>query len=201
MMINEILLGDSKEIAKDIPDESLDMGFCDPVYQNMEDYSWLAETAQRVLKPDKPLIVFCSSQKMKETRDAMDPYLTFQLPMFYIVKAKMAFLNAYHAFTWTTPMLVYSKGKYAPKSWYIDTFISVSRPSGTHKWNKNVGILRYYIDRISYPNDIIWDPFAGHGSIPYVCVQAGRRFVASEIDEECVNFARNRVAQVRKDLF
>lgn len=200
-MINEILLGDSKEIAKDIPNESLDMVFSDPVYQNMEDYAWLAETAQRVLKPDKPLIVFCSSRKVRQTQEAMDPFLAFKVLMYYTVKAKISFLNAYKVFVWTTPMLVYSKGAYKPKSWYIDTFISTSRPRGGHKWNKNTAVLRYYIDRISYPNDIIWDPFTGHGSVPEVCVQAARRFVASEIDEECVKFARNRVASARRDLF
>ena len=94
-MINEILLGDSKEIAKDIPDVSMDLCFTDPIYQNMEDYAWLAKTAQRVLKPDKPLIVFCSSRKVRQTQEAMDPFLTFKVLMFYTVKAKISFLNAY----------------------------------------------------------------------------------------------------------
>ena len=47
-----IYTGDARELARAIPDESVDLIFTDPVYQNIDDYRWLAETAARVLKPD-----------------------------------------------------------------------------------------------------------------------------------------------------
>ena len=199
--MNEIICGDAKEVCKDIPDESVDMVFCDPVYQNMEDYAWLAEEAQRVLKPTKALLAFCSTTKIRQTQESMDPFLHFNLMIYFVVKAKISFLNAYKSFSWTTPVVVYSKEKLKTRAWYIDTFISTSRPSGSHKWNKNFAVLRYYIDRFTWPGDVVWDPFTGHGSVPVACVQAGRQFIASEIDPEKAAVAKNIVQGTRKDLF
>jgi len=200
-LINTITHGDAKEVSRSIPDESVGLVFCDPVYQNMDDYAWLAEESARVLKPGRALLAFCSSQKMKQTQEAMDPFMKFNLPLFYVVKAKVAYLNAYKALPWTTPIVVYSKGKIEPRAWYVDTFISTARPSGTHKWNKNLAVLRYYVDRFSQPGDIVWDPFTGHGSIPMACIRAGRQFIASEIDKDKVEVARNLVGTTMEDLF
>lgn len=193
--------GDAKELSRSIPDNSVDMIFTDPVYQNIEDYDWLGREADRILKPDKPMIVWISSQKIKEVRDALDPYLTFRLPLFYVVTAKMYFLNAYHAFPWTTPMLVYSKGIYKPRAWYIDTFISGARPRGSHKWNKNEAVVYYYMQRIGYEGDVVWDPFCGGGTVPAVCKRLGRRFYASEIIEPLARTTSIRVGSIRRDLF
>src|SRR6266480_3197345 len=53
--LNTITLGNCRELSKKIPDESIDLVFCDPPYlrENIEDniYGWLAEEANRVLKP------------------------------------------------------------------------------------------------------------------------------------------------------
>ena len=56
--LNQIITGDSRLLAQSIPDESVDMIFTDPVYENIEDYAWLAETAARILKPNRALVPF-----------------------------------------------------------------------------------------------------------------------------------------------
>jgi len=50
---NQIVTGDARELAKAIPDESIDLVFTDPVYDRIDDYRWLAETAARVLEPEQ----------------------------------------------------------------------------------------------------------------------------------------------------
>jgi len=54
---NQIVTGDARVLAERIPDESIDLIFTDPVYQNIDDYRWLAETAARVLKLDRACLV------------------------------------------------------------------------------------------------------------------------------------------------
>ena len=55
--LNHIYTGDAKELTKDIPNESIDLIFTDPVYQNLDDYEWLAQEAARLLKPNSTLLV------------------------------------------------------------------------------------------------------------------------------------------------
>jgi predicted methyltransferase len=66
-----IYTGDARELARAIPDESVDLIFTDPVYQNLDDYRWLAETAARVLKPDSACLVFCGIGWLGETIAAL----------------------------------------------------------------------------------------------------------------------------------
>jgi hypothetical protein len=40
---NGIYCGDARELAKAIPDESVDLIFTDPIYDRIDDYRWLRE--------------------------------------------------------------------------------------------------------------------------------------------------------------
>lgn len=69
---NGIYTGDARELAKAIPDESVDLIFTDPVYDRIEDYAWLAETAARVLKPDSACLFFYGIGYLPETLNAVN---------------------------------------------------------------------------------------------------------------------------------
>jgi len=56
--LNTIVTGDARQLAEAIPDESVDLVFTDPVYDRIDDYRWLAETAARVLKVDGHLLTW-----------------------------------------------------------------------------------------------------------------------------------------------
>ena len=47
---NAVVTGDARVLAERMPDESIDLIFCDPIYDRIDDYRWLAETAARVLR-------------------------------------------------------------------------------------------------------------------------------------------------------
>ena len=53
---NKIVTGDARVLAERIPDESIDLIFTDPVYDRIDDYRWLAETAARVLRNNGSLL-------------------------------------------------------------------------------------------------------------------------------------------------
>jgi hypothetical protein len=75
--LNTVIQGDSRELAKSIPDESVDLIFTDPVYENIDDYAWLAETAQRILKPNSACLAFCANRKLYKVQQAMIPPLEY----------------------------------------------------------------------------------------------------------------------------
>ena len=68
---DSIVTGDARELARAIPDESVDLIFTDPVYDRIEDYRWLAETAVRVLKPNSACLAFCGIGYLPATHQAM----------------------------------------------------------------------------------------------------------------------------------
>ena len=204
--INQIVTGDARVLAERIPDESIDLIFTDPVYDRIEDYAWLAETAARVLKPNRACLVWCSNVKQFEVHTAMLPFLRFVLPLNYTKIAKTYAAHRYRAFLWSTPCLWFQKGEFV-HNWLIDTVIDVMQgnsivtalapPSDTYKWHKNPEAYVSWLKAFTKSGDLVWDPFAGSGSLPIECKRLGRNFIASEIKPDIAEQARARLDQVQ----
>ena len=200
---NGIYTGDARELASAIPDESVDLIFTDPVYQNIDDYRWLAETAARVLKPDSACLAWCSNVKQYEVKAMMEQYLHFVLPLQYTVIGKTFRLMYYHTFIWTTPCLRFEKGRALPSRWIADTYISThpTAKNNGHKWNKNPEAYLNWTDAFCIQDGIVADFFTGGGTVPAVCKMLGRRYLAFEIDPATAQDARDRVRQTQPPLF
>jgi len=190
---------DAKDATRDIPDESVDLIFTDPVYQNIQDYEWLAQTAARILKPNKPLFCFCSNVKQYDVQPVMKKYLTFEMPFIYTVVAKSYSLHRYHTFVWTTPCLLFSKGHALPHHWLPDTFISTKPRSkdNSHKWNKNVEVYVKWIEAFTQPGDIVFDPFCGGGTTGIAAKELDRYFLGFEIMADVAEEACSRIRKYR----
>lgn len=204
--LNEITTGDARRLAASIPDGSVDLVFCDPVYQNIADYGWLARTALRVLKPRGVLLAWASVPKAGRAQAAMERAgAAYVYTLFYTVTAKTYRMRWYNLFCWTTPCLWFQRSGEAtrPNQWMPDTFsetvlmdntvVSSANPSNPFEWNKNTGVLMRWIERFSPPGSVVYDPFAGSGSVPVACRATGRAFYASEINPERAEEARRRL--------
>lgn len=209
-LLNKVTLGDARELSDQIEDESIDFCLTDPIYENIEDYLWLARTAARVLKPDRALLAFCSDIKMFSIKTLMDSIcdLSFVKPFYYVVEAKSSKLSGYGIYTWTTPALLYVKGKGWPKDRtgrhcpdtkieQVVTTISRQRPKGKHKWNKNPEVLGSWIRAFTELGEIVFDPFTGSAPIPYVALQERRKVIVFEKDPETAAQARERLSAIQ----
>lgn len=216
-MLNTIQCGDARALAEQIPDASVDLIFTDPVYQNTDDYRWLAETALRILAPKGKLLAWCSKPKMARSQIAMEETgLEYVYTLDYTVVAKTFRMRWYNLFCWTTPCLWFQRDGSAsrPRKWIPDnytdtilledetvdiraicgdTFISTAGPSGSYIWNKNLGVLTAWLDAFCPPGGVVYDPFAGSGSVPVVCKMLGRQFYASEIKPDVATEAQARL--------
>ena len=197
--LNRIYTGDARELAKGIPDESVDLIFTDPVYQNIDDYHWLAETAARVLKPDRACLAFCGIGYLPETLDAL----------------RTGGLN----YRWTMPHLTPGTGGYCdmgPSRWmcclWFDKGHTVPSPrlydvaftngiTDWHIWRKNVAALIRMLNSWSDSLSVVLDPFTGGGTVPAVCKMLGRNYLAFEICPDTAELARERVRNTQPPLF
>jgi DNA modification methylase len=205
-MLDQIITGDAKVLAERIPDASIDLIFTDPVYDRIEDYAWLAQTAARVLKPNRACLAWCSNVQQFDVQPVMREYLRFVLPLNYTKIAKTYAAHRYRAFLWSTPLLWFQKGDFVHE-WLIDTVIDVMQgnsivtalapPSKTYKWHKNPEAYIAWLKAFTKPGDIVYDPFAGSGSLPVECKRMERHFIASEIHADIAAAARERVAQTQ----
>ena len=201
---DQIVTGDARELAAAIPDRSIDLIFTDPVYENTQDYAWLAETAARVLKPDRSLLAWTSIKQQYIVKPIMDDYLKWLWTFQYTKIAKTYKMHLYSTFSWWTPCLWYFTGsnpKFSNHKWTIDSVVeqmsaiatAKAPPKGTYKWYKSAEAYERWLLAFTQPGDVIFDPFAGSGSLEVVCKQHGRHYVAFEILPDVATMARKRL--------
>ena len=202
-----IYTGDARELARAIPDESVDLIFTDPVYQNIEDYRWLAETAARVLKPDSALLVWGNMGKMKEYLTAMNGYLYFHWPLtlklFRMIAGRPAYRRVDFGFSHTTPCLWFDKGTVKLSRCIHADLDGQFTPAnaGAHGWTKAMIPMLHWMPAFVPVGAIVADMFTGGGTVPAVCKMLGRKWLAFEIDPDTAERARERVRNTQPPLF
>ena len=195
---NQIVTGDARELTKRIPDESIDLIFTDPVYDRIEDYEWLAETAARVLKPDSTCLVWIANPRIEHVLRVMGKYLAFVMPFVYTVPGKGYMMFSRTTFVWSTLCLWFEKGHSRKTGAKPDTVIGGGRTAFGHKWNKNPDA---FINWTGIFPGTVFDPFTGGGTIPAVCKILSRNYIAFEIDPATAEMARERVLNTQPPLF
>lgn len=192
--VNSIVTGNARELAKDIPDDSIDLVFCDPVYENVADYEWLGELAMRVLHPNKACLAWIKTTMHDECKAALvRAGLRYQYTLFYTVSAKPAKPRGCGIFPWTTPCLLMSKGGLKAERHLPDTYFSPYAPHSDFKWQKNENVIERWMESFSKVGDIVCDPFTGMGVVPVVAKKIQRQFIGFEIDADRAVLARERV--------
>ena len=191
--LNTIITGNARELTKDIPDESVDLVFTDPVYDRIADYRWLAKTAARILKPNRACLAFVDTRHDARAQLAMETFLTYQWKLYYTIPGKPGALHLYGIYPCTTICLYFAKGHVKASPYIPDTFVSTDRPDNGFKWQKNEAILLRWLSSFSSVDDVVVDLFCGSGSIPAVCKAARRRYLGFEIDAARAEGARQRV--------
>lgn len=202
--LNQIVTGDARELAQRIPDESVDLIFTDPIYDRIDDYRWLAETAKRVLKPNAALLCW-SNGKWHHTnaRWMEDAGLVYRWDFASIHHGGSSPMNGKiisktNRLMWfdvdgSSEMIGYVPDGHLSKPWGFD--------HQEHKWTKNPRLTAIAIRGMCVDIGIVFDPFTGGGTVPAVCKMLGRNFIAFEIDPDTAEKDRERVRNTQPPLF
>lgn len=199
--LNQIITGNARELAKDIPDNSVDLIFTDPIYWNIEDYEWLAEMAARVLKPNKSVLCYIAHHREIEVGIAMSGKGLESCPVLQdeVYNRVPGRMFAYSLQCNLMPLVWFSKGK--PDNQWM--YIQASNPmvGGRHfKWGKNLPAIGYRIHKFTSEGETVFDPFSGGATVPAVCKMQNRNFIAFEIDPETAELARDRISKTQPQL-
>ena len=197
---NGIYTGDARELARAIPDESVDLVFTDPVYQNIEDYRWLAETAARVLRQHKSVLAFVGHTHTVAAASAMLPYLKAGPILEHYVGGAVGRLFSHSVQCNVLPCLWFSK-ETPDNAWMAIQELSTPKGQRGHRWGKAQDMAFYRISRLSKVDEVVVDPFCGGGSTVAMCKMLGRQYLAFEIEPDVAEMARERVRTTQPPLF
>lgn len=200
-----IYVGDCRDLSAEIPDNSVDLIFTDPVYESEWQYHWLAETSARILKPDGILLTWQTVGRLPETFAQMIPTLTYR---WTLIEHKhgpchpgLTGISTY------TPCVWFDKSGTSKRKRAIADTADMSYGSewgnvrNDHPWAKSPKTTRKWLTAFSDPEDIIFDPFCGGGTVPAICKQTRRNWLGFEISPDYASMAQRYVTLTQPALF
>ncbi len=197
-LLNQISVGDCRELSKAIPDGSIDLVFTDPPYQRkyLHLYDWLAKESARVLNDKGFLLTYVGTywkdDVMKRVAHELDYYFDFIL------------LNGGNSpIMWHRKVISRHKSIIAyrkkdteahPKTNVLSFWVGGGEDKRFHTWGQDESSARYYIDCFSKRGNVVFDPFCGGGTTPAICKMLDRQFISFEIDQDAAHIARERLS-------
>lgn len=198
-----IVTGDARELASELPDESVDLIFTDPPYprEYLHLYHWLGKIGARVLVPGGYLFAYGAVDHLPLELHLLGAYgLDYFWVDVLLHNGACPRMWAKRLMSGYKPIMVFTKGHPARLPWRI-TVYSDRMEKNFHPWQQGRWYPMKMIEMLTDAGDVILDPFCGGGTIPVVCETLGRHYIAFEIDPDTAARARERVANVQPPLF
>lgn len=192
---NQIVTGDARELARALPDASVDLIFTDPVYSERPLYDWLAKKARRILRPTGAVLCWSNGKWHRTNANWLETGgLTYRHD-FACVRPNSAMMYGKIAARANRLIWLDIAGQSKMRQALIDGFISSqwSTLYSEWEWTKNPEYCERAVLAFSTSDAVMLDPFCGFGTMPAVAKIAGRSFVAFELDPARAISARARV--------
>lgn len=197
--INSVVTGDCRELAKLIPDESIDLIFTDPPYpkEYLSLYGWLSEIASRKLKPGGFCLTYAGNYWKYETMLLLGQHLNYFFDYVTIMPGDNSVLWPRRTIARHKSILAFVKGKGLPRTNVLSAWIATEADKRYHLWGQDERTARYFIDCFSSSGDTVLDPFCGGGTGPIACKVLSRNYISFEIDPATADIARKRLQTVQ----
>lgn len=201
-ILNQVVTGDSRELMKQIPDNSIDLIFTDPPYPKafLPLYGWLAKEASRVLKPGGFLMAYAGGMYKHEVMMALGQCLTYFWDYVALDSGAGTVVWPRKTVARHKAILAYSKGLGKLRCNTLDVWNGSGKDKQYHPWGQDVTTARYYIDCFSRRGQIILEPFTGGGTTCVAARLINRNYIGFELDPKNAEIARVRLATMQMPL-
>lgn len=191
----QLILGDFREVADKIPDDSVDLIFCDPPYLRkfIPLYGDLAVFANNKLRDGGSLVCYVGHYNLKDYLDLITPLLKYWW-ILSIKLDKVGFpMNNRHVVPRWKPLLWFVKGDKYEGKYIYDSIESKFQGKNYHSWQQSTIEASHVIERLTEEGDTVCDPVLGSGSTGVAALEKHRKFIGIEIDPETYKIATDRL--------
>ena len=222
----ELYQGNSVDILKIIPSESVDLVVTDPPYKvisggkpnrsknapsgilskndgkifthnDVEIEEWLPEV-YRVLKDRTHCYIMCNLINLWHYKEVAEQ-VGFNIHNLLVWKKNNCTPNKWYMKNQEYILFLYKgKAKFFNNCGCKVIHVFDNPKNKVHPTEKPVELMKLYIENSSNENDIVLDPFIGGGGTGIACAISNRRFIGIELDEEYFYIAKNRIEESYK---
>lgn len=188
--------GDFREVLADLEPGSVDAIITDPPYPDEFLPLWadLAKLAARVLRPGAPLIAWSGQYRLQQVLNHLCGPLTYQWTYCLDLPGSNARFRGPNVMQTWKPVIIATNGTWGPHDWFKDRVVSPKKDQDVYEWQQNPDPAGELINRYVPADGLVLDPMMGVGSFGLAALQAGRKFIGVELDEERFNQANVRLS-------
>lgn len=187
--LNDIYNVNAIDAMATLPDMSVDLILCDPIYENIDDYRWLSQEAARVLKPTGAVLAQVGELFWIDAQKAFyeEPNLAHMPPIIevYYFSTKAFQVGPVRISSGYTPYIFAMKQR---RTVTVMNRYFGKRDKTHHEYGDGVNFSLRYIDVLCPKDGVVLDPFAGGGTVSVAAKLLGRNHLAFEINP--VSYAR-----------
>jgi hypothetical protein len=187
--------GDFRDVAKSIPDGSVDLVFTDPPYTRdcLPLYGALAEVAAAKLVEGGSLVCYVGQYLLPDVLNLVMPHLRYWWTAAAIHTEPRARMREYGVKVGWKPLLWFVKGRWDRHTFVKDTLFSTMEKAD-HPYQQSVEEAMYFVGKLVPEGGLVWDPFCGGGTTAAACKQLGVRCVTCDVYAQALDRAKARVA-------
>ena len=192
-------IGDFRELAKTIPDASVDLIFTDPPYDrdSIPLFSDLGALAARILKPGGSLICYCGQIQLPHILPLICAHLRYWWTCACIHSGGANQMREYGIKNQWKPILWFVRESRGDKLTFIDDAVSGGKEKAAHQWQQAESEAAYFIEKLTIRGALVVDPFTGSGTTCIAAERLGRRWISCEIDKLHAAKAAERIKKYR----
>mgnify|MGYP001562333045 CR=1 FL=1 len=198
---NTVVTGDCRQLVGALPDASVDLILCDPVYNEVWQYAWLVVVGERLLRPCGSIIAECGSIHRFAAECAMHEAaqgtrLIHRPILNELFTGGFTYIHMHRTHRACNHMLWFEADGIRPGRGCPRTAFWGSKDKSRHVWGDGERSFAQLVEWFTQPGDTVLDPFAGGATVPAVCRARGRNVIGFEINPESACAGRARMRDV-----
>lgn len=176
------------EAAAGIEPGSTDLILTDPPYggEFVPQVADLAALAGRILRPGGLLVMYYGHGNLDRVMGLLGEHLSLGWVAASVWDGVPNDVHGRQVFSRWKPILVYSKGEWAKRDWWMDVYKFDVKEKAVHDWQQPLPEAEKLVSDFSRPGDLVVDPCGGGFTTAVACKRTGRRCVSCDIDEAAV---------------
>lgn len=212
MKYDYIKCGDSVELLKELPDESIDLVFTSPPYnrkrndkysfyddQIIDYYDFLCKITDELIRVTKKWVIINIQKNYYNKKDVFNYFGNYADKIIEVIiweksnpmpASGFNVTNAYEFFIVLGERPLRSNETYTKN--HITTSVNSNMPK-CHKAVMKQEVAEWFITHFSDENDVVFDPFLGIGTTAIACVKYNRHYIGFDISEEYIKMAQERI--------